>query len=107
MLYEVITGEAIDSVVILFTVFLAGVLGFVQEYRAEKAIELLKSLTSPEAAVIRNGTEKKIPSTELVPGDIILLQTGDRIPADARIIKEFNLKVDESSLTGESSYNFV
>ncbi|AKB30282.1 Cation-transporting ATPase, E1-E2 family [Methanosarcina siciliae T4/M] len=95
-------GETIDSVVILFTVFLAGVLGFVQEYRAEKAIELLKSLTSPEAAIIRNGTEKKIPSTELVPGDIILLQTGDRIPADARIIKEFNLKVDESSLTGES-----
>ncbi|MDD3246736.1 MAG: cation-translocating P-type ATPase [Methanosarcina sp.] len=95
-------GEAIDAIVILFTVFLAGVLGFVQEYRAEKAIELLKSLTSPEAVVIRNGTEKKIPSTELIPGDIILLQTGDRIPADARIIKEFNLKVDESSLTGES-----
>lgn len=94
--------ETIDAIVILFTVFLAGVLGFVQEYRAEKAIELLKSLTSPEAVVIRNGTEKKIPSTELVPGDIILLQTGDRIPADARIIKEFNLKVDESSLTGES-----
>lgn len=84
---------------ILFTVFLAGILGFVQEYRAEKAIELLKSLTSPEATVIRNGSEKKIPpSTYLVPGDIILLQTGDRIPADARIIEEFNLKVDESSL---------
>jgi Ca2+-transporting ATPase len=95
-------GEAIDAVVILFTVFLAGILGFVQEYRAEKAIELLKSLTSPEAVVIRNGTEKKIPSTELVPGDILLLQTGDRIPADARIIKEYNIKVDESSLTGES-----
>lgn len=95
-------GEAIDAIVILFTVFLAGVLGFVQEYRAEKAIELLKSLTSPEAVVIRNGTEKKISSTELVPGDIILLQTGDRIPVDARISKEFNLKVDESSLTGES-----
>ena len=95
-------GEAIDAVVILFTVFLAGILGFVQEYRAEKAIELLKSLTSPEATVIRNGTEKRIPSTYLVPGDIILLQTGDRIPADARIIEEFNLKVDESSLTGES-----
>lgn len=95
-------GEAIDAVVILFTVFLAGILGFVQEYRAEKAIELLKSLTSPEATVIRNGTEKKIPSTDLVPGDIILLQIGDRIPADARIIEEFNLKVDESSLTGES-----
>ncbi|AKB75932.1 Cation-transporting ATPase, E1-E2 family [Methanosarcina lacustris Z-7289] len=95
-------GETIDAIVILFTVFLAGVLGFVQEYRAEKAIELLKSLTSPEAVVIRNGTEKKISSTELVPGDIILLQTGDRIPVDARINKEFNLKVDESSLTGES-----
>jgi Ca2+-transporting ATPase len=95
-------GEAIDAVVILFTVFLAGVLGFAQEYRAEKAIELLKSLTSPEATVIRNGTERRIPSTNLVPGDIILLQTGDRVPADARIIEEFNLKVDESSLTGES-----
>ncbi len=95
-------GEAIDAAVILFTVFLAGILGFVQEYRAEKAIELLKSLTSPEATVVRNGSEKKIPSTYLVPGDIILLQTGDRIPADARIIEEFNLKVDESSLTGES-----
>ncbi len=95
-------GETIDAIVILFTVFLAGILGFAQEYRAEKAIELLKSLTSPEATVIRNGIEKKIPSTELVPGDIILLQTGDRIPADARIIEEFNLKVDESSLTGES-----
>ncbi|WP_048050515.1 calcium-translocating P-type ATPase, SERCA-type [Methanosarcina soligelidi] len=95
-------GEAIDAAVILFTVFLAGILGFAQEYRAEKAIELLKSLTSPEATVVRNGSEKKIPSTYLVPGDIILLQTGDRIPADARIIEEFNLKVDESSLTGES-----
>lgn len=97
-----ILGEAIDAVVILFTVFLAGILGFVQEYRAEKAIELLKSLTSLEAVVIRNGAEKKIPSTELVPGDILLLQTGDRIPADARLIKEYNIKVDESSLTGES-----
>ncbi|NLO29730.1 MAG: HAD-IC family P-type ATPase, partial [Methanosarcina mazei] len=95
-------GEAIDAAVILFTVFLAGILGFAQEYRAEKAIELLKSLTSPEATVVRNGSEKKIPSTYLVPGDTILLQTGDRIPADARIIEEFNLKVDESSLTGES-----
>lgn len=97
-----LVGETVDAIVILFTVLLAGVLGFMQEYRAEKAIELLKSLTSPETVVIRDRTEKEIPSTELVPGDIILLQTGDRIPADARIIKEFNLKVDESSLTGES-----
>ncbi len=95
-------GELIDAVVIIFTVFLAGVLSFVQEYRAEKSIELLKSLTSPEASVIRDGAEKKIPSQKLVPGDLILIQTGDRIPADARVIKEFNLKIDESSLTGES-----
>ncbi len=95
-------GESIDAVVIIFTVFLAGVLSFVQEYRAEKAIELLKSLTSPEATVIRDGVEKKVPSQKLVPGDLILLQTGDRIPADARLIKEVNLKIDESSLTGES-----
>lgn len=95
-------GELIDAVVIIFTVFLAGILSFVQEYRAEKAIELLRSLTSPEATVIRDGTEKRIPSKKLVPGDLILIQTGDRIPADARVIKEFNLKTDESSLTGES-----
>ncbi|HEY3360492.1 MAG TPA: calcium-translocating P-type ATPase, SERCA-type [Methanosarcina sp.] len=95
-------GELIDAMVIIFTVFLAGTLSFVQEYRAEKAIELLKSLTSPEATVVRDGIEKKIPSKELVPGDLILIQTGDRIPADARVIKEFNLKTDESSLTGES-----
>ncbi len=95
-------GELIDAIVIIFTVFLAGILSFVQEYRAEKAIELLRSLTSPEATVIRDGVEKKIPSKELVPGDLILIQTGDRIPADARVIKEFNLKIDESSLTGES-----
>ena len=95
-------GELIDTAVIIFTVVLAGILGFVQEYRAEKAIELLKSLTSPDASVIRDGVKRKISSQKLVPGDLILLQTGDRIPADARIIKEFNLKIDESSLTGES-----
>ncbi|HPS90186.1 MAG TPA: HAD-IC family P-type ATPase, partial [Methanosarcina vacuolata] len=95
-------GELVDAIVIIFTVFLAGILSFVQEYRAEKAIELLRSLTSPEATVIRDGVENKIPSKNLVPGDLILIQTGDRIPADARIIKGFNLKTDESSLTGES-----
>ncbi|MDD4521414.1 MAG: cation-translocating P-type ATPase [Methanosarcina sp.] len=94
--------ELIDAIVIIFTVILAGTLGFLQEYRAEKAIELLRSLTSPETVVIRDGIEKKIPSKKLVPGDLILIQTGDRIPADARLIREFNLKIDESSLTGES-----
>ena len=95
-------GQIIDALVILFTVILAGVLGFVQEYRAEESIKLLKSLTSPEALVLREGKEVKIPSSELVPGDILLLQTGDRIPADARLLDALSLKIDESSLTGES-----
>ncbi len=95
-------GELIDASVILFTVFLAGVLGFVQEYRAEESIKLLKSLTSPEALVLRNGKEVKVPSSVLVPGDILILQAGDRIPADARLLEALSLKIDEASLTGES-----
>lgn len=95
-------GEVVDALVILFTVILAGVLGFVQEYRAEESIKLLKSLTSPEALVLRDGKEVKIPSAELVPGDILLLQAGDRVPADSRLLEASSLKVDESSLTGES-----
>jgi P-type Ca2+ transporter type 2C len=95
-------GETVDALVIMFTVFLAGVLGFVQEYRAEESIKLLKSLTSPEALVVREGKEAQIPSSLLVPGDILLLQTGDRIPADARLLEALSLKIDESSLTGES-----
>lgn len=95
-------GELIDAFVILFTVFVAGVLGFVQEYRAEESIKLLKSLTNPEALVVRDGKEVKIPSSVLVPGDILLLQAGDRISADARLLEGFSLRIDESSLTGES-----
>jgi Ca2+-transporting ATPase len=95
-------GEFVDAFVILFTVILAGVLGFVQEYRAEESIKLLKALTSPEALVIRDGKEVKIPSSLLVPGDILVLQAGDRIPADARLLEALSLEIDESSLTGES-----
>ncbi|WP_243685463.1 HAD-IC family P-type ATPase [Methanosarcina barkeri] len=95
-------GEFVDAFVILFTVILAGVLGFVQEYRAEESIKLLKSLTSPEALVVRDGKEVKVLSSLLVPGDILLLQAGDRIPADARLLEALSLQIDESSLTGES-----
>jgi Ca2+-transporting ATPase len=101
-LVSAILGELIDSFVILFTVILACVLGFVQEYRAEESIKLLKSLTSPEALVLRNGKEIKVQSSLLVPGDILLLQAGDRIPADARLLEALSLKIDESSFTGES-----
>jgi len=93
--------EFVDAFVILFTVFVAGVLGFVQEYRAEESIKLLKSLTSPEALVVRDGKDVKVPSSVLVPGDILLLQTGDRIPADSRLLEALSLKIDESSITGE------
>jgi Ca2+-transporting ATPase len=97
-----IMGEVADAVVIFAIILFAAGLGFIQEYRAEKAMEALKKMAAPLASVLRNGKEVEIPSRELVPGDIILLRTGDRIPADARLIEAVNLKADEASLTGES-----
>ncbi len=93
----------IDTYVILAIVIMNSVLGFVQEYRAEKAIEALKKMVSPHVIVFRDGREKSIDSKELVPGDVILLEAGSRIPADARLLEAVNLRVDESSLTGEST----
>ncbi len=97
-----ILGEVADAIVIFIIVLFAAGLGFVQEYRAERAMEALKRMASPTATVIRNGEEFEIPSRELVPGDIVLLQTGDRISADARVIESVNLKSSEAQLTGES-----
>ena len=97
-----IVGEVADAVVIFVIVLFAAGLGFIQEYRAEKAMEALKKMAAPMASVLRNGKEEEIPSRELVPGDVIILRTGDRIPADARLIEAVNLKADEASLTGES-----
>jgi len=97
-------GESkVDAIVILIILILNAVFGFIQEYKAEKSIEALKRLAALKAKVIRNGKEKKIDSRELVPGDIILLETGDKVPADARIIELSQLNIDESSLTGEST----
>ena len=97
--------EEIYGAVIIFAIILASAaLGFTQEYRSEKAVEALKRMTAPTATVLRDGgRETKVPAKELVPGDIILLYTGDKVPADARIIEAFNLKVDEAALTGESA----
>jgi Ca2+-transporting ATPase len=97
-----IVGEVADAIVIFVIILFAAGLGFIQEYRAERAMEALKKMAAPMASVLRNGKEVEIPSRELVPGDIIFLRTGDKIPADARLIEAVNLKADEASLTGES-----
>ena len=96
-------GETADSIIILLIVILSGVLGFFQDYRAQKAIEALKQMAAPRARVMRNGSTSLIMASKIVPGDIIHLQTGDGIPADSRLIESFNLKIDEASLTGEST----
>ncbi len=95
-------GDTIDAIVILIVVVINAVVGFVQEYRAEKAMEKLKGLISNEAVVIRDGREQKILAGELTSGDIVVIEEGDNIPADLRIIQSSDLKVDESALTGES-----
>ena len=96
-------GELYDAVVIIAIVVAVAVLGFTQEYRAEKALEALKKMTAPTALVLRGGEEIQIETQDVVPGDILLLYTGDKIPADARIIESMNLKTDEAPLTGEST----
>ncbi|MFP3951483.1 MAG: cation-translocating P-type ATPase [Candidatus Bathyarchaeia archaeon] len=98
-----ILKEYTDMAVILVIVVLNSVIGFVQEYRAEKAVDALKQMVSPTCEVIRDGFEQEIEAKKLVPGDIILIHEGDRIPADGRLIDAANLKIDEAPLTGEST----
>jgi Ca2+-transporting ATPase len=95
-------GHAVESIAIAVIVLFAVILSFVQEYRAERAIEALRRMAAPMANVVRNGEEKKIPARELVPGDVILLKAGDKVPADARLIQAINLRSEEAALTGES-----
>ncbi len=95
--------EFLDAAVIMFIVVANAILGFVQEYRAERALESLKKLSAPTARVMRGGKERGIPSQDLTPGDIIILESGDRIPADALLLQAFGLRTDEASLTGESA----
>jgi len=92
----------IDSVAISAIVLFNALFGFIQEYRAEKSIEALKSMAAPFSTVIRDGNKQRIEARFLVPGDIILIEEGDKIPADARLIQAMSLRVDESPLTGES-----
>jgi len=95
-------GEWVDSIVILIIVGLNAFLGVFQEFKAEKALSALKKLAAPHAKVLRNGHVREVSASELVPGDIVILEAGDFVPADCRLIEAVNLKVEESALTGES-----
>lgn len=95
-------GHTVESAVILVIVLFAVVLGFVQEFRAERALEALGRLAAPAATVLRGGVAQRVPAREVVPGDVIVLVAGDRIPADARLLLAVNLRTEEAALTGES-----
>jgi len=96
-------GHTLEAIVITVIVLFAVLLGFVQEYRASRALEALKKMAAPVARVLRDGREVAVPARQLVPGDVVVLRAGDRVPADARIIQAVNLAVDEAALTGESA----
>ncbi|MEE1139755.1 MAG: calcium-translocating P-type ATPase, PMCA-type [Acutalibacteraceae bacterium] len=95
-------GDFVEPIVILLIVILNAAMGVYQERRAERALEVLQKMSAPVATVIRSGNQQKIPAQLLVPGDIILLESGDMVPADARLIESNSLTVQESALTGES-----
>ena len=95
-------GEWVDSAVIFGVVFVNGIVGFLQEAKAEKAIASLSRMVTTQASVRRDGGKQRVPSEQLVPGDVVLLEAGDRVPADVRLTQLRNLQVDESALTGES-----
>ena len=99
----IIAKEYINAVVILVILIFNAFFGFIQEYRAEKAIVALKKLSALRSKVIRDGKTRTIDSKDLVPGDIIILEEGNNVPADARIIENIGIQTLESSLTGESS----
>ncbi len=95
-------GEWVDAAVIFGVVLVNAIVGYLQEAKAERAIEALANMVRTEATVRRNGQRQRVPSEELVPGDVVLLQSGDRVPAELRLFRVRNLQVDESPLTGES-----
>ena len=99
---SLLLGNAKEAVAIAAVVVLNAGLGFFQEYRAERALRALRKLAVPKARVRRAGRVEEVPGTELVPGDVVLLEAGDRVPADARLLEAVGLRADESSLTGES-----
>jgi P-type Ca2+ transporter type 2C len=99
---SLVLGHGVEALAILAIVLFAIVLGFLQEYRAERAIDALRRMAAPTATVMRDGQEHQVPARDLVPGDVVLLRSGDRVPADLRLVEAVNLQVEEASLTGES-----
>ncbi len=95
-------GDLVDTIAILVIVVINAVVGFIQEYRAEKAMEALKKMAAPTATVLRDGVPGTVPASELVPGDLVILEAGRVVPADLRIIEAAHLKIEEAALTGES-----
>lgn len=100
---SVLAGENMDALTISVIVVLNSIVGFVQEFRSEKALKAMKSMMAPQARVLRDGRETMISAREVVPGDIIILEAGDRVPVDARVIEGVALKTNEAVLTGEST----
>lgn len=96
------TGDYIESIIIIAIVVFNAIMGLVQENKAERSLEALKKMSAPVAKVIRDGKQNIIDTENVVPGDIVILEAGNYVPADCRIIESFNLKIDESSLTGET-----
>jgi len=101
-LVALLLGEVIDAVAIFVILILNGVLGFIQEWKAEQAIQALRRMLEPRCNVVRDAQQHNIDAKDLVPGDVVVLETGNRIPADLRLIRATALKIDESALTGES-----
>ena len=97
-----VLGHGVEAIAITVIVLFSVILGFVQEYRAERALEALREMAAPMATVLRDGKEEHVPARELVPGDVVILHVGDKVPADLRLTEAVNLKISEAVLTGES-----
>ena len=101
-LVSFIVGESLNSAVIFFIILFIVALGFFQEYKADKALQSLKKMLSSAARAVRDGKTVSIPARQIVPGDMIVIETGDKIPADAKIVESYNFETNEAALTGES-----